>query len=135
VYNVEAFAKTVSIASKKIAKFREKHPFDAIAFTGTSGAALAYPLSINLKLPLICVRKTLDGNHYNRELEGVTNARTYLIVDDFIASGNTIRKITKTIDKNSGAKPAGIFLYSARGATGAKMWDGIPLLGISSDER
>ena len=86
----------------------QKYPFDAIAFTGVSGAALAFILSYELKIPLICVRRDEnDGHHakvpqmmlpYSTILEGALDAKRYLIVDDFIEQGNTIRRILESID-------------------------------------
>ena len=52
IYRVNDFVKVVNKAARSIQTFRRKNPFDAIAFTGTSGAALAYPLSLKLKILL-----------------------------------------------------------------------------------
>jgi orotate phosphoribosyltransferase len=101
-------------AVKLIKAYRKKHPFDAIAFTGSSGAALAFPLSFFLEIPLIHVRKD-DKNHYGKPIEGTVSSKKYLIVDDLIASGASIRKIVKTIDKEykHKAKPVAIYLYDS----------------------
>lgn len=112
IYNVESYMSLMPKAIKEIKAFQKKHAFDAIAFTGTSGSALAYPLSCALGIPLICVRKN-DGNHFKRSVEGYVNAKRYLIVDDFISTGDTVMKIVKTISEHNGkSKPVGIFLYA-----------------------
>ena len=99
-------------AVKLLRLFRRKNPFDAIAFTGTSGAALAYPLSYLLGMPLICVRKSIRDNHFGSKLEGLVSAKKYIIVDDFIESGKTINRITRSIkSENKKAKCVGIYLY------------------------
>lgn len=101
-------------AVKEIRQLRKKLKFDAIAFTGSSGAALAFPLSYFLKLPLIHVRK--GQSHYGSgPIEGTISSQRYLIVDDFIDRGNTIRRIIKKIESELGgeAKPVGIYLYDA----------------------
>jgi adenine/guanine phosphoribosyltransferase-like PRPP-binding protein len=123
VYKVEEFAQTVQKATLALRKFRKKHPFDAIAFRGHSGAALAYPLSLRLKVPLICIRK--GTSHTDMKLEGVANARTYLIVDDFIDKGNTIKKIKQEVGRNrywNQNKPelVGILLYASPKCTCGK---------------
>lgn len=115
VYKVEAFTQIVQKATQVLRRFKKKHPFDAIAFRGHSGAALAYPLSLKLKVPLICIRK--GSSHTDMKLEGVANARTYLIVDDFIDKGNTIKKIKQEVNRNrywDQKKPelVGILLYA-----------------------
>lgn len=103
----------MKLAATKIKKFRRKVKFDAIAFTGSSGAALAYPLSYILGLPLICVRKSPKDSHFGLRLEGYVSASRYIIVDDFIESGRTINKIQRAIkSKNEAASCVGIYLYN-----------------------
>ena len=115
VYQVNKFIEEINKAAKIIRKFKRKNPFDAIAFTGTSGAAFAYPLSYKLGIPLICIRKSVTDNHFRRKVEGQVNTKRYIIVDDFIESGKTIRRIQKEIKNNWAAKPPqliGIYLYA-----------------------
>jgi adenine/guanine phosphoribosyltransferase-like PRPP-binding protein len=101
------------MAATKLKRFRRKVSFDAIAFTGSSGAALAYPISYLLGVPLICIRKSIKDNHSGLKLEGAVSAGTYIIVDDFIESGRTINKIKKAINaENKKAKCVGIYLYN-----------------------
>jgi adenine/guanine phosphoribosyltransferase-like PRPP-binding protein len=73
----------------------EKLSYDAIAFRGTSGAAVAFPLSAELGKPLIHVRKSLG--HSKLKVEGYYGAKTYIIVDDFVESGKTLRVIKNSI--------------------------------------
>ncbi len=113
VYRVNNFTNTVKIATNTLRKYRQKHKFDAIAFTGTSGAALAYPLSYTLKIPLICVRKSTRDNHFGSKVEGCYSVDKYIIVDDFIDTGSTIEKIQKAIKEEiKEAKLMGIYLYN-----------------------
>lgn len=113
VYEVESFKNIIDKSYKSILKFRKRHSFEAIAFTGTSGAALAYPLSYKLKVPLICVRKSIRDNHYKDKLEGATFVNSYIIVDDCIDSGRTVRNILKNIKiNNPSAICKGIYLYN-----------------------
>ena len=108
------FLKLVPEAVKKIRQLKKQFKFDAIAFSGSSGAALAFPLSFFLKLPLIHVRK--GSSHYGSgRIEGTISSKRYLIVDDFIDRGNTMKRITKSINDEFGnkTKPVAIFLYDA----------------------
>ena len=121
VYDVNKFQIMIGKLVKKICEFKRKNPFEAIAFTGTSGAAAAYAVSYKLKIPLICVRKK-DRNHYGQSIEGATSAASYIILDDFIAGGSTVRRIIETLAKNHHRKPlklerkpVGIFLYDDYG--------------------
>lgn len=114
VYLTDNFSYTVDKATKIISKFRKRMPFEAIAFTGSSGAALAYPLSYKLKIPLIHIRKSIRDNHYGSKLEGLNDCASYIIVDDFINSGRTIKKIISEINKGNAYKKSecvGIYLF------------------------
>lgn len=115
VYRVDKFQETVENTIRAAERMMRRYPFEAIAFTGTSGAALAYILSHWLKVPLICVRKTAEGSHFPSwfgNLEGHVEAKTYMIVDDFISSGATIDRIRDEIAKKSKAQCVGIVLYA-----------------------
>lgn len=128
VFNPKAFQKLVPDVVKKIRKFRRTTPFEAIAFTGTSGSALAYTLSYELKIPLICIRKK-ETTHYRDTIEGMMNAKTYLIVDDFIATGDTIKHIRKTLRTRMKAKAVGIMLYGSCPYRNPK-WKGLPIITL-----
>jgi adenine/guanine phosphoribosyltransferase-like PRPP-binding protein len=116
VYHLDRFQETVDRTIHAAERMMKLHPFDAIAFTGTSGAALAFILSHWMNVPLICVRKTNDGSHYPGYmglLEGFTGTKRYMIVDDFISSGRTIDKIRDEIAKKlPQAQCIGIVLYA-----------------------
>jgi adenine/guanine phosphoribosyltransferase-like PRPP-binding protein len=110
VFRLHRYLPVVKAAIQALKKVDKKTPFDAIAFRGVSGAALAFPLSLALKKPLICIRK--GSSHYGRKFEGCISAKTYIIVDDFIETGQTIEAIIKEISKiKPNAVPVGIFLY------------------------
>ena len=111
VYHVKRFQKMIATAVTDLQKIDKKTPFTAIAFTGHSGAALAYPISYILGKPLICVRKKTDCSHYDDSVEGASTAKSYLIVDDCICSGETIDHIVKAISAGRRVKPVGIYLY------------------------
>ena len=118
VYRIDEFTKAVDRTVQRALEIREKHPYDAIAFTGNSGAAMAHILSYRMGVPLICVRKENENSHYVKEnrryLEGFLGAKNYLIVDDFISSGDTVARIIKVIaEKMRDAKCAAILLYKA----------------------
>lgn len=120
VYGKE-FLELVPKAVKKLRAIRRKHPFDAIAFTGSSGAALAYTMSYFLKLPLIHVRK--GASHYGGgRIEGTISSKKYIIIDDFIDRGNTVRRIAKTITEElETPKPVAICLYSSSRMSGFEL--------------
>lgn len=102
------FANLVKRVVRNVRKLKRKLPFEAIAFSGTSGAALAYPLSVALKIPVICVRKPNERSH-GQDVEGpVMQLGRYLIVDDFVSTGKTVRHVAKRL---RGATLVGVAVY------------------------
>jgi hypoxanthine phosphoribosyltransferase len=102
-------------AKKQISDFRKTQPIGAIAFRGYSGASVAPILSWELNIPLIAVRKKMS--HDSNMAFGITSAKNYIIIDDFISTGDTIRAIVNNVnalyDSQYKARPklVGIFLY------------------------
>ena len=109
------------IADRMIA-LKKKNSFGGIAFRGQSGAAMAYPLSAQLNIPLICVRKKGENSHGFSVEGSLRNIKRYVIIDDFIEGGNTIIAIINAIEKEEQwrsksqkeqlTKCVGIILYS-----------------------
>jgi len=88
--------------------------YDAIAFMGLSGALIAPGVADRLGKPLIAVRKE-KSVHSPTQVEGYASGRRYIIVDDCVASGTTVRNIFEALQKAGSFahyEPAGIFLYN-----------------------
>jgi adenine/guanine phosphoribosyltransferase-like PRPP-binding protein len=79
----------------------KKYKFDAIAFRGMSGALVAAPLALAIKKTLIMVRKPEDekARHSTRAVEGDRGAQSFVIVDDFVSSGTTMKTMLRAIKK------------------------------------
>lgn len=112
IFDTDAYTKVINNTRAALDKIAKHTPFEAIAFRGMSGAALAYPLSYLMDIPLLCVRKKKNSCHSIYKVEGYTGAGSYIIIDDFIETGNTVNKIIKHISKHSLATPVGIYLYN-----------------------
>lgn len=128
VFRQEDFNATVRCMIKKVSQIHEETPFEALAFTGQSGAAIAYVLGYTLALPLILVRRDDDESHHvkvrgmqqkagfrtgPRYLEGHVDSSSFLIVDDQIETGASIDLITNRIKEyNPYATCVGVVLYS-----------------------
>src|SRR5271157_2919582 len=80
-----------------LAKTAKALDFDAIAFRGHSGSLLAAPLALKLKKSLILVRKPSEDSHSAFDVSGDVAAKRYLIVDDLICSGATVRSIVEEV--------------------------------------
>jgi orotate phosphoribosyltransferase-like protein len=83
--------------------------FDTIVFRGVSGAMIGPALALKLKKEMIIVRKS-DNSHsiYKGRIEGNLEAKNYLIVDDMICTGCTIKEILSTVEReitNNGMPP------------------------------
>lgn len=70
-----------------------RYNFDAFAVRGVSGTLLGAHLSLAMEKYLNVVRKSDMDNHSYRWVEGNRNTRRYIIVDDCVASGNTVYEI------------------------------------------
>jgi len=123
VFYPETFKAAVDKATERLREFDGHTPFDSIAFTGVSGAAFAFPLSLALNKTLLCVRKKKgESSHSPYEVEGNYSSESYVIVDDFISSGATVMEIQRMISRHvEDTKPAAIYLYRDYG--GKEKWD------------
>jgi len=115
VFCREKFAQTVDRSEKDIRDWIAKgNDFDCIAFTGVSGAALAFPLALRLNKGLLCIRKEGSGSHSLYDIEGDFSGDRYIIVDDFVDTGSTVEKIHSDLERNRATDDielVGIYLY------------------------
>lgn len=72
--------------------------FDTIAFCGMSGALVAPAVAVRLRKWMTLVRKPSDGLSHGMRVEGAVQGR-YMILDDFISEGDTVRRIQEAILK------------------------------------
>lgn len=84
--------------------------FDAIAFCGMSGAVLAPSVAQALGKTLLLVRKSSEVRHSSYTVEGDCGANTYVILDDLICTGETVRHIQRQIQT---AQCVGIYTYAS----------------------
>jgi len=87
--------------------------FDTIVFRGMSGALIAPIIAHQLRKRITLCRKDSDDSHSGHGFaEGYKEIKRYVIIDDFINEGHTVRSILKTINViESNAECVGIFLY------------------------
>lgn len=111
VFDVTRFQETVRRMIAKAGDIKTRYNFDSIAFTGTSGASVGFLMANHFGVDPLCIRKGNDSSHYvaghgnDRKpiLEGNRRARRYLIVDDFVGSGQTLKSIIRCLN-DVGAK-------------------------------
>ncbi len=71
--------------------------FDAIAIRGNSGALFGGALSLRMDKALWLVRKDMDNAHSGYILEGDIHAERFIILDDLVATGITVRNIYQNV--------------------------------------
>lgn len=76
-----------------------KVEFTTIAFRGLSGALIAPMIAMEMDKSLLAVRKVKRTGHGSNPVEGDYNAGKYIIVDDFISTGETCREIMQEIEE------------------------------------
>jgi adenine/guanine phosphoribosyltransferase-like PRPP-binding protein len=110
IFDHKKLRRTVGAINHKIDELLcEGLQFDAIVFTGNSGAGVCYPLAYEHGYNIICMRKDTEPTH-EWHLEGTRcDVRNYIIVDDLIGTGDTIARIIKAI--GSSCKCVGVVLY------------------------
>ncbi len=127
VFDPEELYKTVKLCKKALRKVE----FDSFVFRGTSGLVVGAPLALACKKPLGVIHKS--GGHSRKGYKGLRKPGRYVIVDDFIESGATMRKILKDpVLKERGGKCVAILLYwdTADKYHGDLQFNGIPLIII-----
>lgn len=89
--------------------------FDAIAFCGNSGALVAPILAYELNKYILLVRKKSESCHSLYSVEGLYPGKKkykYIILDDQIESGRTVKAIYNEISEySSNLVCVGIVLY------------------------
>lgn len=109
-----------NVARKVTKAIRESDvQFDAIACRGVSGIVVASAVASRLAKQLIVVRKPDVKSHADVTAEGrPLSDYTYIVIDDFICSGATIRETMKTLltdekfQSHGYGRCVGVFLYS-----------------------
>jgi hypothetical protein len=80
--------------------------FEAIAVRGVSGLLVGPMVASKLGKPWCVIRKPGEGSHSgHKSVEGWLNFKTYLIIDDLIASGGTLKLIQQTLLDHARAYP------------------------------
>jgi hypoxanthine phosphoribosyltransferase len=90
-----------AIASEWERMYNLDFAFDAIVVSGTSGLLVGPAIADQLGLPLVVVRKPDDGSHSGSLVEGAVGFDKpnpkYIVVDDFVSSGDTVARIMETM--------------------------------------
>ena len=99
-FDPKALRETVNRLSRAIPYYMDALKADAIAVTGKSGISVAFAALMEVNFPLIVVRKRGETTHGSPiEGSGDVDVRRYLVLDDFVSSGNTVVEIVSRLDE------------------------------------
>jgi adenine/guanine phosphoribosyltransferase-like PRPP-binding protein len=101
-----------SVIIKTVCELRKiSDAFDSIACAGISGLIIVPQIAEILKKNIVIIRKDSEKRYSDFQIEGVTPFR-YVIVDDLICSGQTIRHIKNTLKRESPRSTCvGVYTY------------------------
>lgn len=110
IFNGAQFKARVEAVSQRV---RELNP-DFVACRGLSGISVASAVSYVTGTPMAVVRKPGENPHSEGLVNGPYGMKgRYVIIDDFISSGDTVDDIMDAINSDSEEnKCIGIILYS-----------------------
>lgn len=114
-----------SLAKKTVRKVvkeirRQNIWFDTIVFSGYSGSLIAPSVAMLLEKHMAFVRRETHHNHSGQKVEtSGADIESFIIIDDIIEKGNTIKRIIDGIKNYAwypDAKCVGVFLYDGGGS-------------------
>lgn len=113
LFNPRMLREKVIRVARNIEILKRKHvPIECMVARGKSGMGMAFPLSMETGIPVVVARKEDERSH-GMPLEGDGNFGTYVIIDDFIDSGDTCKSIVQQITSEHGnTRCIAILLYS-----------------------
>lgn len=91
-----------------------KKKFDSVVATGLSGVIIGAQVAEKLKKNFVVVRKPSEKSHGDT-IEAVGDIGRYIIFDDFIATGATIKRVKKVLDASrifNNSVCVGVYLWS-----------------------
>lgn len=112
------FKRVVKQTATAIRRLQKLLEFNQIVCTGISGQSIAWPVGYVTDIPVAVVRRKSERGHHGYKVENFSRYKRYIIIDDFICTGDTIRHMVQTINKeyaDDGSQCVGVFCYSPTG--------------------
>jgi orotate phosphoribosyltransferase len=134
--HTNGFRTRVNHVAQDLPTFMKMVEADTVVVTGTSGLCMAFALRMIADIPFVFIRKHGENAHSDR-LSAIGNtvikARRYVVLDDFVATGATVRTIVTTLPE---ATMVGIMCYNRRGAFFVRhsATFNVPLLDATDEE-
>lgn len=98
-YDNAKLREAAKLVAAKLPLIMRETGAQAVAVTGKSGLSLAFAALMLIDFPLIVVRKRGENSH-GANIEGTSGIEVekYLILDDFVSSGRTVRTIVEELE-------------------------------------
>lgn len=100
------------VARVRELRSKENGHFDVVVLSGTSGTWLGAALQMHPQwpsgLPIVLVRKSSESSH-GSTVEG--RVETALLVDDFVCSGETVRRVDEALQTYAGIHLMGVLSH------------------------
>jgi len=101
LYRPKEFRKLAQKTARLLVRLMAHTGATAIAVRGKSGVAMGFAASMFAGLPIVTVRKPGESSH-GETIEGPRiDLVRYLILDDFVSSGHTIRRIESELNEHA----------------------------------
>jgi adenine/guanine phosphoribosyltransferase-like PRPP-binding protein len=130
------FKPTVKTTVTAIRRLKKLLGFEQIVCTGISGQSIAWPVGYVTEIPVAVVRRKGEKQHHGYSVENFTRNQKYIILDDFISSGDTVKHVIKSLvdHGHDSDQCVGIYCYSATG-TGYVMFNRRKVFVYGEDSR
>lgn len=109
------------------------HQFDAIAVRGVSGMLIGPIVAYLLRKQLIIVRKPKEeeSTHAYQHVECNLTQGTYVVLDDFVSSGATVKAIVEQMKLHCPLiKPIGAYYWRSGDTASYEKKTGLKVLGF-----
>lgn len=103
-------AKIVQKVEKIVATYPKKV---GIVCTGLSGILIGVTVASEMKRAFAIVRKAGEKSHADYEVEGY-KMDEYIVVDDFLVTGDTIKRIIRKMNERNDSTCRAIILYRGK---------------------
>jgi orotate phosphoribosyltransferase len=96
LFNSRKLRDVASKVAQVLDRIQAKHGSCHVAVTGKSGIAMAFAVSMLTDIQILTVRKDSETSHGSK-FEGCGTVRRYVVLDDFVDTGDTIRRVVRDV--------------------------------------
>lgn len=115
-YSAEGVRRTAALLARDIPVMLANYDATHIVVTGKSGVSAAYAALMLVDFKLCVVRKPGESSH-GMGIEGEGEVGRYILLDDFVSSGATVRRVREALESeyHTGPKMVAVLTYQGGG--------------------